>query len=199
MIQAARQAAHTALSLDEFLRRYREEGPFEFVEGKVIPMTPTVFGHVAIANRLLLAISDYSLPKELGEAFTEAPFITSDPADPNWVKGARVPDLIYVEAGRLAAYKAGHPAWEDAPLALVPDLVVEIVSRNDRYSEIGAKVAGYLDDGVQTVWVVDPQRRTVAVHQRAADHHVILNDTQTLTGGEVIPGFEIPVARIFGD
>ncbi len=47
----------------------------------------------------------YLQAKELGVAYSEGAFVTTDPHDPNWVKGSRTPDLMYFEANRFKVYK----------------------------------------------------------------------------------------------
>ncbi len=185
------------LTVDEFIRLYDEEGPFELIDGERVILTPNVFGHVYMANHLLLAIMNYSLSRQLGEAFLEAPFIITTPDDPNWVKGSRVPDVMFVRAERLAAYTQATPDWKNRPLALVPDLAVEIISAADRYTDVNTKVEQYLKDGVQLVWVIDPQRRAVAVHESGKSQPITYTAGQTPTGGQVIPGLEIAVSNIF--
>lgn len=64
---------------------------------------------------------------------------------------------MFFEKNRLAAYKEQTPDREEKPFVLVPDLAIEIVSKNDRYSDINDKVMLYLADGVRLVWVIDPQ------------------------------------------
>jgi Uma2 family endonuclease len=55
-----------------------------------------------------------------------------------------------------------------------------------------------LDDGVRLVWVMDPQERTIVIYVPNSAHQSTLSGEATLTGGEVIPGFEIALAEIFG-
>jgi Uma2 family endonuclease len=185
------------LTMDEFIRLYEEEGPFELIDGERIVMSPPKFGHSYTANHLLRALMNFILPRHLGEAFLETPFVLTSPDDPNWVKGSRVPDVMFIRAERLAAYKQANPNWKEQPLALVPDLVVEIVSPTDRYTDINKKIEQYLEDGVPLAWVLDPQRRAVAVHEAGKAQATKFMVGQTLTGGEVIPGFEIAVSSIF--
>jgi Uma2 family endonuclease len=128
-----------------------------------------------------------------GEAFSEAPYVLVEAK--NWVKGSRVPEVMYCSAERLKAYREQVPDWKSKPLILVPDLVVEVVSANDRYTDIQSKVEVYQNDGVNLIWVIDPHRQKVIVHQ--GNLQTILSVQDTLSGGEVVPGFEVPVADLF--
>ncbi len=81
-------------------------------------------------------------------------------------------------------------------LRLAPDLAVEVLSPTDTAAEIAEKVSLYLEAGTRLVWVVDPRRRTVAVHtpDRVA-RTLVVGDT--LDGGDVLPGFVLPLAELF--
>lgn len=80
----------------------------------------------------------------------------------------------------------------------VPVLAVEILSPNDGHEEIREKIVEYLRTGVQMIWEVDPDFRTVRVY-RQNHEPVMFNRKQTLTGDDVLPGFEVAVADFFPD
>jgi len=74
-----------------------------------------------------------------------------------------------------------------------------VVSENDTYVDVMMKVRGYLRDGVQVVWLVDPFNRMATVYTAAdRQHPVMLAEDDQLTGGDLIPGFDIGVKEIFG-
>jgi Uma2 family endonuclease len=184
-----------ALPLEEFVRLYDQEGPFEYIDGERVAVSPTVSGHNVTARTLLLALHPYAVANQLGEAFVETPFVLSD--TPNWVTSSRVPDIMFFTAERLSAYKASTPDWQDKPFILVPDLVAEVVSPTDRYSDVLEKVARYLNDGVRVVWVVNRQLRNVVVHKAGSKQQTTLQAGDTLDGGEIIPGFTLSLASLF--
>jgi len=62
--------------------------------------------------------------------------------------------------------------------------------------DIAEKVREYLDRGVRLVWVIDPEDRTVTVHAPNEEARV-LAETDTLTGGDVLPEFQVLVADLF--
>jgi Uma2 family endonuclease len=113
------------------------------------------------------------------------------------VKGSRVPDIMVYERARFDAYCAEHPDWLDKPFILVPDLCIEVVSRNDQYSEVNEKVEAYLADGVRLVWVFDPQTRTVTIRTQGSATATILHADDTLDGGTVVSGFSVRVGDVF--
>jgi Uma2 family endonuclease len=77
-----------------------------------------------------------------------------------------------------------------------PDLAVEVVSPNDGAHQIRHKADQYLAAGTRLVWVIYPEGRLVDVYQPDHDPHPFkMGDT--LDGGNVLPGFTLPVKAIF--
>ena len=187
------QVTADTLTLEEFIRRYDQQ-PFELINGEIRRLVPTMSGHNRMTSALMWALLSYVKPQNLGEVYAEAPFVLT--YESNWVKGLCVPDLMFIAAERLAAYRASDPDADRKPFTLVPDLVVEIISPNDKYSEVDEKVEAYLQDSVRLVWVVDLQRKKIAVHAPNTPQVWLAGDDK-LTGGDVIPGFEIAVAGLF--
>jgi Uma2 family endonuclease len=56
----------------------------------------------------------------------------------------------------------------------------------------------YFTNGTQLVWQVDLATRTVEVFT-ASDQSVVLTEDQPLDGGDVLPGFQLPIRDIFAD
>jgi Uma2 family endonuclease len=103
----------------------------------------------------------------------------------------RAPDVAYVRQERLQ--QIGKPK-EYFPGA--PDLAVEIISPNDIYSDVDDKVGEWLHFGAQMVIVVNPRRHTVTVYH-AQFPTVFLTENDTLDGGDMVPGWTMPVRSIF--
>ena len=80
--------------------------------------------------------------------------------------------------------------------ALVPDLVVEVLSPHDSLSDVAAKVAEYLSCGVPIVWIADPERATVTSHRSTSDV-VEHGGDDLLTAEPVLPGFSCCVSDLF--
>lgn len=184
------------MPLDEFLEQQSIQ-PFELIRGERIPIVPTVAIHSEIITLLFLALHAYSILQKAGQAFIETTFILPDTYNRNWVEGSRTPDVMFYVGERVSEYKALTPDWRERPYAIVPDLAVEVVSPNDRYSEIDAKVDAYLQDGVRLIWVIDPQRRKATVHAPDLENSVTLKGDAVLNGGDVLEGFEIALDTLF--
>lgn len=186
----------TGMSLDEYMRRY-DEAPFEIIDGMVVPMSPTKFGHNYVTRLIYRAFDDFVRPSGQWEVFSETPFIKPDQDDPNWVEGSLVPDVMLLRADKLAAYTASTPDWREKPLPIIPDLVVEIVSPTDRYTDVNRKVERYLALGVQIIWLLDGLRKKVTVHRGGSEQQSILGEESTLTADDLLPGFSLPVKSLF--
>jgi Uma2 family endonuclease len=100
-------------------------------------------------------------------------------------------DVAYVSA-EMASRQSDPTTMLDGP----PILAVEILSPYDKQHDINEKVEEYLKAGVALVWVVDPHWQTVCIHRQGAAPELV-NATQELTGDPHLPGFKVPVARLF--
>jgi len=106
----------------------------------------------------------------------------------------RIPDVAFSSWKRFPDRRMPSDPIPD----LVPDLVVEILSESNTEREMARKYGEYFQAGVQLVWEVDPKNRTVAVYN-APDRPMLLNETQTLDGGNILPDFKLPLAQLFGE
>lgn len=100
-------------------------------------------------------------------------------------------DLVYVSP-ELAAAELQDTTLIDG----VPILAVEILSPADRVEQLDEKVAEYLSAGVALVWLVHSRHRTVQVYRPDAEPEMF-NVNQELTAEPHLPGFRVPVARLF--
>ena len=101
------------------------------------------------------------------------------------------PDVLFVGKKSLPLETS-----REGYLETIPELVVEIRSKNDSSKYLERKVRHYLKAGVETVWVADPAARTVAVHTSQADP-AIFKDSDSLALPGLIADFCLPVADIF--
>ena len=76
-----------------------------------------------------------------------------------------------------------------------PDLAVEVISPTDRLTRVMDKTQDWLEHGSRMVIVVNPRNRTVQVY--TSDGVIELTEADTLGGGDVVPGWTMPVADIF--
>jgi Uma2 family endonuclease len=104
----------------------------------------------------------------------------------------RRPDLAYVSRQRWQR-PTQTGAW-----TVVPDLAVEVISPTNRAPEVLQKIDEYFAAGVRLVWVIYCEPRKVYVYRSNLDIQV-LAPQDTLDGDAVIPGFSLPVAKLFED
>src|SRR5205085_9851683 len=101
----------------------------------------------------------------------------------------RSPDVAFVTLERMPDVPVGF-----APVA--PDLAVEVLSPGDTLRDLDERMDDYFAAGTRAVWVVDPDRRTVAMHSTTAPTRR-LREADTLDGADVVPGFTMPVRALF--
>lgn len=106
----------------------------------------------------------------------------------------RAPDIAFASWKRFPGGRLPKVPFPD----LVPDLAIEVLSPSNTHAEMKRKREEYLRSGVRLVWIVDPVARTVHVYapRRKA---VVLNATDTLDGGKVLPGFTLPLGELFAE
>ena len=108
--------------------------------------------------------------------------------DPDTIVGV---DVVFITSEHAALQNDETTMIDGAPL-----LAVEILSPSDKQEDIGQKVDDYLKYGVSLVWIVDTHFQTVTVH-RPGMKPELFNSDQKLSGGDLLPGFEVSVGKIF--
>ncbi|MBI2899200.1 MAG: Uma2 family endonuclease [Planctomycetes bacterium] len=111
---------------------------------------------------------------------------------PDAPEKVRKPDASFLRLGRLPG-----ESIPDGHIRIPPDLAIEVVSPNDLFSEVEAKVDEYLAAGVRLVWVIDPAVRTAHVYRPGTPDALRLDENQELDGGDVLPGFLCPLREVF--
>lgn len=160
----------------------------ELVDGELMEREPMGWKAETVAVRLLWHMGNVVIPQDLGFLAGAQGSYQCFPGDPRKV---RIPDISFVRKDRMSSgsLPEGH-------CRTVPDLVVEIISPNDLFSEVSDKIDDFLGAGVHLVWVVNPRNRTIQIYR--ADGPVdLLRPGDTLDGGDILPGFRCEVAGIF--
>ena len=158
----------------------------ELKNGRLVEKSPTGDQHNRIGFLLLYDLVQIIVPNQLGQLNLPDMGVVLDQEQHT----IRCPDVAFVTAGRLPEITKGF-------LRLAPDLAVEIISPGDLYTEVVEKVDEYLQAGVRLVWVIDPRRKTVRIYRPAGQAQLTLGLVDELDGEDVIPGFKLPVARLF--
>jgi Uma2 family endonuclease len=104
----------------------------------------------------------------------------------------RIPDVSFVSWGRLGRRKIP----QEAILGVAPDLAVEVLSPGNTRQEMAQKIREYFLGGALQVWLVDPRKRYVDVWT-APDQKSRRTEEHSLDGGDVLPGLDLPVRKVF--
>ncbi len=180
--------AKTQLVTAEELLDMPDDGfKYELVRGELRKMAPAGFIHGTVSGNIFGSLHNHVRVNGLGQVTAaETGFLLA--RDPDTV---RAPDAAFVRRERVEA--AGIV---DGYFPGPPDLAVEVISPNDRYTEVYEKVDEWLEAGASMVVVVNPRNRTATVRV-AGMNPVILGEGDTLEGGDIVPGWRMAVADIF--
>lgn len=159
---------------------------FELDHGRLIVMVPPGHLHGSTQTRLGAALFVQGEQAGHGRAFTEVGLVLS--RKPDTVVG---PDVAFIGTAKLPVRES-----PEGYLETIPDLVIEIRSRNDTTAELDSKVAAYLAAGVRSEWVADPIAKTIVTHQSGRPPRIYA-ESETITLGELIRGFRLEVADVF--
>jgi Uma2 family endonuclease len=98
----------------------------------------------------------------------------------------RVPDLSWIRNDR---YEAISKAERTKFAPICPDFVVELMSPSDELKVVQAKMREYMENGAQLGWLINPEAKQVEIY-RPEQEPELLESPQTLSGEDVLPGFE---------
>jgi Uma2 family endonuclease len=164
---------------------------FELIEGVIVEMHPLGREHGLITVRLSALIYFFVQRHDLGEVTTETGYFV-----PGDIHNAKGPDVAFTRKSRLpdASVKGYVPQ--------MPDLAVEIKSPENTQDDLRDNARFYLTRGACVVWLVLPGSRSVEICTLDQDGALITQllteeKGDTLNGGEVLPGFSLPVADVF--
>jgi len=155
---------------------------FELIDGEISEKVPTQL-HGLIAGLIATFLNLFVLKNPLGWVMVEARYRLPDDDENDYI-----PDVSFISKAKGALVEKGAAAY-------MPDLAVEIKSPDDTLPEMRKKAAYYLAHGSRLVWLVYTEKRLVIV--LTADSEDILSESDTLDGGDLLPGFALPVRDIF--
>ena len=172
----------TAEELEHYPDRDKQ---VELIRGRLVVREPPGTLHGIIAANLTGFLSDFVRRNKLGviSAQDTGFKIATNPDT------VRAPDVGFISQHRLGEVRSRGYA------ALAPDLVVEVLSPDDRPAEVLAKVADWLAAGTRLVWVIDPVRAEARIHREDGTISLVLQDG-VLEGETVLPGFTCSLADV---
>jgi Uma2 family endonuclease len=158
----------------------------ELIHGKLTTMSPAGFDHGRFSSLINAHVQLFVAEHNLGDTVgAETGFILA--RNPDTV---RAPDLAFVKRERVRTVgrtKKFFPSY--------PDLAVEVLSPDDRASVVMKKIQQYLDAGTSQVWIIDPDELSLTVYAPNLPPRV-MTANDTLDGGDLLPGFSLPLAKI---
>ena len=165
----------------------RKETTCELVDGLLVEKGMG-YNESDLALVLATYLRAFVIPRNLGLLTGEAGMMRLLPGL------VRMPDVAFASWDRMP----GRRRPTGAVAGFAPDLAVEVLSPSNTPAEMARKRREYFAAGVRLVWEVDPRSRTVTVYD-APERPMVLDSTQALDGGDVLPGFALPLADLFGE
>ena len=176
------------VSEHEAVLAVQDEPLYEIVNGQRVELPPMSAYATWLASRLHGRLWPYAEDKGLGTSVTEMLFVLDIERDLR-----RRPDVAFVSTARWPLDRA-LPRTGD--WNVVPNLAVEVISPNDVFKDVLAKVREYFHYGVQVIWVIAPEEQQVYVYDSPVQVRILTGQDE-LTGGEVVPGFRLPLVHLF--
>lgn len=177
-------ATKTRLTLEEFLALPETEPPCEYLDGEVVQKVSPNIPHSLLAVEFAARFREWSLANERCLVGVEGRHVAAH------LNRAYLPDVHVTKMARLA----GHET--ESPMTVAPDVVVEILSPDDRPSVVIDKVEMYVALGIPVLLLVDPQERTLREY-RATLPARVYHEGDTLDLSPVLPGFRLDVSELF--
>ncbi len=162
---------------------------YEVVDGQVVEKTMGAF-ETGIASLLDQILGTFARANRLGRFFGEMLFRIDIGQDLQ-----RRPDVAFVSHARWPYNRRvpDVPVWD-----MVPDLAIEVLSPSNTAFAVHRKIHDYFKAGVTRVWVVYPEQAEVYIYSAPRQVQVV-GVGQELDGGDLLPGFRLPVAVLFED
>ncbi|WP_439623142.1 Uma2 family endonuclease [Gemmata sp.] len=178
-------ATPPTMTAEEFFALHGSESNVDLVRGQIVryPMPGAKHGVVCLAAGAI--IRDFVRAGKLGRVMGNDTYIR---ISPDSVRGA---DVCYVSYDRLP-----QGSTPDGMLEVPPDLVIEVRSPSDLWTDALGKMLDYIRIGVPVVVILDPPTESASVYRPGTRQDIFEKD-QTLTLPDVLPGFAVPVARFF--
>ncbi|MFM9966353.1 MAG: Uma2 family endonuclease [Planctomycetaceae bacterium] len=175
------------MTADEFGALPMSRRPMELVRGRIVDMNVPGPRHGQICGNTVWIFQDFVKSHDIGHVLCNDSGIITE-HDPDTVRGM---DVSYYSYSRLP--KGPLPAKY---FDVVPELIVEVRSPDDRWSRILKKVSEYLEAGVTAVCVLDPKTETARLYSADETERTLQAD-ELLTFPTILPGFAVPVRRFF--
>jgi Uma2 family endonuclease len=171
------------MTAEQFMNLDDDSHRHQLIKGELLTMPLPKCVHGRVAANLTILLGQHAKANRLGDVHAESGYHLE--RNPDTVLG---PDVSFVSAERI---DRPDEHYYNGP----PDLAVEVLSPGDRRGYVERKLALWLETGTRSVWLVNPQRRTVEVISSLDDRRT-LHETDELVD-DTVPGFRVRVSEIF--
>jgi Uma2 family endonuclease len=165
----------------------REGRLYELVDGVLVEKGMGLNESI-LACYLIQLLGNFVRPRKLGIVAGEGGMMRLAPGL------IRIPDVSYISWNRFPNRRIPKKPAPD----LAPDLAIEILSKGNTKKEMERKRRDYFLAGVEVVWEVDPEKRTVKVYT-APDTFKLFRHNQVVSGAPVLPEFSISLKEFFAE
>ncbi|MGH2460658.1 MAG: Uma2 family endonuclease [Chloroflexota bacterium] len=179
-------ATETIATVGDVLRLASAGQRFELIDGELVEISPTGFGHGRREARIARLFSDYADERELGAVVAGEVLFRLDAAG----RLARAADVAFIRRDRVPTEDDEDGVFDGAP-----DLAVEIVSPGDRASDVERKIDDWLTHGTRLVLIVYPRGRRVVLAR--AEGSLTLRADDLLDLDPALPGFRCKLSDLF--
>lgn len=172
------------VTADELLQM-GSDAPFELWEGVLRAVSPSSSQSSEIGALFTILVGNYVIERGLGQMTN---------ADGGYILNSDPYTVVSPDVG----FHRGERSRDRGFYPLPPDLAIEVISPTDRKADMVRKQTLYTRAKVPIVWWVDPELKTVTVYRLDQEPEVVKADG-VLDGGDVLPGFELELSRVFRD
>ena len=162
-----------------------ETARYEVIDGRIVEK-PMGCYPVAVASILQIHLGSFVEQTGLGRSVSEMLFRFD-------AKTQYCPDVAFISHEKWPVHLR---APKKQPWNIIPDVPIEVISETDRAEDVLSKTRHYFDAGVRAVWLIYPSLELIHVYESFTRIQV-LTKQDTLDGGDIIPGFRLPLATLF--
>ena len=171
----------TLITAEQFDQLPEEQGRFELLDGELIELSSTTPRHNDIVGNVLISMKPQMLRQKTGMVVLGTEFAIGQ-------------DRLRPDIAILLAAKWAQVDMDRVPVKVIPDVAIEVVSPSESALQLERKIARYLAGGVQEVWVIYPDPRTLYVHTSAGVRRLTATD---ILKSPLLEGWSTVVGDLF--
>ncbi len=155
-------------------------------DGKLTIMSPVKGGSGKREPTANFYVKLYEVQHKSGQTYSSATGIQLPDGS------IKSPDAAWVSSERLQDLTPEQE--ENEYLCVVPDFIIEVRSQTDRLPNLKEKMTDvWMKNGVRLAWLIDPYAEKAYVYQKGKVVAIVEHFEGALSGGAVLPGFEMPL------